>query len=31
MYDEIVDLKRNTFLTSKELEAFLKPKENSEK
>lgn len=31
MYDEIVDLKRNTFLKSKELEAFLKPKENSEK
>lgn len=27
MYDEIVDLKRNTFLTSKELEAFL-PKKN---
>lgn len=31
MYDEIVDLKTNTVLTSKELVAFLNPKEKSEK
>ena len=31
LYDEIVDLKTNTFLTSKELEAFLNPKEKREK
>lgn len=31
MYEEIVDLKTNTVLTSKELEAFLNQEENREK
>lgn len=31
MYEEIVDLKTNTVLTSKELEAFLSQEENREK
>jgi len=30
-YEKIVDLKKNTVLTSKELEAFLNQEENREK